>query len=285
MSSEHTLFVVATPIGHRDDLSIRAIGLLRQVKRIYAEDTRHSLPLLRYHGIETPVFALHEHNEDRQSEQVVDFLCRSGDAALISDAGTPLISDPGYRLVRQCHKAGVRVSPVPGPSALTAALSVGGLPTDRFEFLGFPPTRRAARIDWIHALLDCRHTVVIYEAPHRILVCLEDMVDCLGPDRPLTLARELSKRFETVLPGTAGTILDALRHDPDQQKGEFVLLLGANEKSKKDPPDADLLPALDRTLQVLLPHMPLKLVAKCAAELQGIPRKRAYDRALKLQGR
>ena len=148
MASQNTLYIVATPIGHRDDLSLRAVTVLQSVGRIYAEDTRHSGTLLRHHGIDTPVHALHEHNELERTDRVLEYLSSEASAALISDAGTPLISDPGYRLVRACHARGIRVAPIPGPSAVLAALSVAGLPTDRFQYLGFVPARRSARQRW-----------------------------------------------------------------------------------------------------------------------------------------
>ena len=228
MRPEHTLYVVATPIGHRDDLSARAIETLRSVDRIYAEDTRHSLPLMRHHGIETPLRALHEHNEADEAVRIVTYLRESGSAALISDAGTPLISDPGFRVVRACRDANVRVSPVPGPCALSAALSVAGLPTDRFQFVGFPPSRGAARRRWSGELASVPHTLVLYESPHRILDTLDDLLVAFGAGREITLARELTKRHETVLNGTLAEIRARVAEEANQRRGEFVLIVAGS---------------------------------------------------------
>ncbi|MFT6301465.1 MAG: 16S rRNA (cytidine1402-2'-O)-methyltransferase [Granulosicoccus sp.] len=285
MFSERTLYIVATPIGNRDDLSARAIELLQQVDRIYAEDTRHSLPLLRHHGIDTRAWALHEHNEESQIDMVIEHLNTGASAALITDAGTPLISDPGYRLVRACHGAGVRVSTVPGPCAVTAALSVSGLPTDRFQFVGFPPSKSGARQKWLQPLAQLPHTIVIYESPHRIIDCLNDIASVFGYSRPMTLARELTKRFETLLHGPVRDVISTVQGDANQQRGEFVLVLAGtamqDESSQEVMPAADL----DKTLSVLLEHLPVKTVARCAAELCGVTRKTAYDRALQQQRR
>ncbi len=285
MFSESTLYIVATPIGHRDDLSARAIDLLRQVDRIYAEDTRHSLPLLRHHGIDTRTWALHEHNEESRIDMVKEHLQTGASAALITDAGTPLISDPGFRLVRACQRDGIRVSPVPGPCAVTAALSVSGLPTDRFQFVGFPPARSGARKTWLQPLAQLPHTLVIYESPHRIVECLADIADIVGDTRPMTLARELTKRFETVLHGTVNEVAAAVSEDSNQQRGEFVLVLGGT--STEDALGGENAPVidLDKTILVLLQHLPVKTVARCTAELCGVTRKLAYDRALELQRR
>ena len=285
MFSESTLYIVATPIGNRDDLSARAIELLKHVDRIYAEDTRHSLPLLRHHGIDTRTWALHEHNEESRISMVIQHLNSGASAALITDAGTPLISDPGFRLVRACQREGIRVSPVPGASAVTAALSVCGLPTDRFQFVGFPPARSSARKSWLQPLSQLAHTLVIYESPHRIVDCLADIAETAGAERPMTLARELTKRFETVIHGTVNEVLEFVQTDANQQRGEFVLVLGAPSTTI----DNDVMSAatvdLDKTILVLLQHLPVKTVARCTAELCGVTRKIAYDRALELQRR
>lgn len=285
MFSERTLYIVATPIGNRDDLSARAIELLQQVDRIYAEDTRHSLPLLRHHGIDTRTWALHEHNEESQIDMVIEHLNTGASAALITDAGTPLISDPGYRLVRACHSAGVKVSTIPGPCAVTAALSVSGLPTDRFQFVGFSPSKSGARQKWLQPLAQLPHTIVIYESPHRILDSLKDVATVFGESRPMTLARELTKKFETLLHGPVGDIISTLEADSNQQRGEFVLVIAGT--AMQDDSLQDVMPAadLDKTLSVLLEHMPVKTVARCAAELCGVTKKIAYDRALLLKSR
>lgn len=319
MRSEHTLYIVATPIGHRDDLSPRAVETLRGVTRIYAEDTRHSLPLLRHHGIETRLHALHEHNEASEAERVVAHLRDVGSAALISDAGTPLISDPGFRVVRACRRAGLRVSPVPGPCAVSAALSVGGLPTDRFQFVGFPPARGVARRRWLAPLAHLPHTLVLYESPHRIADSLADLEAVFGGAREMTLARELTKRYETLLHGPIADVHERVRDDADQRRGEFVLMVagtawrgestagevdaavgegGAGVGAADAPVGTDVEAsveasvaagagaiALDRVLDTLLGHLPPKDVARCAAEICGVPRRLAYDRALERRGR
>lgn len=284
MSSEQTLFIVATPIGNRDDISARAIQVLRQVDRIYAEDTRHSLPFLRHHGIETRLWSLHEHNEESQIQSVLDHLRSPASAALITDAGTPLISDPGFRLVRACQQASIRVSPVPGACALTAALSVSGLPTDRFQFVGFAPGKPAARQSFFQPLSSLPHTLVLYESPHRIMDCLQDIVQVFGADRPVSLARELTKRFETVLFGSSSSVLGAIDADANQQKGEFVLVIGGLAACAESADAVDFI-SMDKTLRVLLQHMPVKTAARCVAEIHGVNKKQVYDRALVIQGK
>lgn len=283
MLSENTLYVVATPIGHRDDLSARAVQILQQVDRVYAEDTRHSLPLLTHHGVHTRLSALHEHNEESLVDSILADLLQGRNAALISDAGTPLINDPGYRLVRACRKAGVKVSPVPGPCALTAALSVSGLPTDHFEFAGFPPARSAARQSYFLARSSLTHTLVFYETPHRIVDSLQDMAVVFGEDRLMTLARELTKRFETVIHGPCSELLGILAKDANQRKGEFVVIVGAADSQ----PDSGLATttSLDRTLKALLQYLPIKTAAKCAADIHQLTKKQAYDRALSIQNK
>ncbi len=285
MSSENTLYIVATPIGNRDDMSARAIQVLQQVDRIYAEDTRHSLPLLRHHGIETRLWTLHEHNEEARSAEIITHLQTGASAALITDAGTPLISDPGFKLVRACQAAGVKVSPVPGACAVTAALSVSGLPTDRFQFVGFPPAKSAARQAWLEPLSRLAHTLVIYETPHRIVESLSDMVVPFGEERLMTLAREMTKRFETLIHGSVAEVLAAVQADSNQQRGEFVLVVAGNSPADDDKGAAAASFDLDKILSVLMPHLPVKTAAKCAAELCAVNKKQAYDRALKMQGR
>lgn len=281
MSSEQSLYIVATPIGNRDDLSARAVAVLSSVDRIYVEDTRHSQALLKHYGVTTPVSALHEHNEQAEANRIAASLSNGGSAALISDAGTPLISDPGYRLVRACRDQGVLVSPIPGASALTAALSVSGLPTDRFQFVGFPPSKANARQQFLQELAALPHTVVLYESPHRIVACLADLVQSFGPSRDMVLARELTKKFETVRYGSIADIHAWVEHDSNQQRGEFVLMLAGKPQDRAG--NHEYVEALDKTLKVLSPHLPVKTVARCAAELVGVTRKQAYDRALFLK--
>jgi len=266
-----TLHVVATPIGNLGDLSPRAQEILRGVAAICAEDTRHSGQLLSHFGIATQLLALHEHNEEAIAERVVARLLRGESLALVSDAGTPLVSDPGYRLVRAARAAGVRVSPVPGPCAAIAALSVAGLASDRFTFEGFLPSKSAARRERLRPLAAEPRTLVFYESSHRIVESLEDLCATFGADRPAVLARELTKLFETVLDGTLSGLLAAVQADANQRKGEFVLLVqGADE-------DADARLAEGRRVYSLLgAHMPPSTAARLAAEITGAPRKALY---------
>lgn len=270
-SAPGTLFVVATPIGNLADLSPRALETLKRVAAICAEDTRHTRQLLAHFGVERPMLALHEHNEDEMAERLVVRL-RAGDSlALVSDAGTPLVSDPGYRLVRAARAAGIRVSPVPGASALIAALSVAGLPSDRFVFEGFLPAKTAARRERLSQLAGEPRTLVFYESAHRIEETLADAAAAFGAERPAAIARELTKLFETVLDGALSDLQARVAGDPNQRKGEFVLLVqGAGE-------DADAKIAEGRRVYAKLSeHLPPSTAAKLAAELTGAPRKALY---------
>jgi len=266
-----TLFVVATPIGNLGDLSPRALDTLKTVSAICAEDTRHTRQLLAHFGVERPLLALHEHNEDEIAERLVVRLLAGESLALVSDAGTPLVSDPGFRLVRAARAAGIKVSPLPGPSALIAALSVAGLPSDRFVFEGFLPAKAAARRERLSALAAETRTLVFYESAHRIEETLAAAAAAFGAQRLATIARELTKLFETVLDGTLEDLGARVAADANQRKGEFVLLVqGAGE-------DADAKIAEGRRLYAKLSeHLPPSTAAKLAAELSGAPRKALY---------
>ena len=266
------LWVVATPIGHRDDLSARAIATLRAVAVIAAEDTRHSRPLLLHHGIDTPLVALHEHNERDALDAIVRRL-QAGDAvALISDAGTPLISDPGFRLVRAARAAGIRCIPVPGACAAIAALSVAGLPSDRFVFEGFLPPKPAARRSRLQELAGEARTVIFYESSHRVAESLADMRDIFGGGREAVLARELTKLFETVLGEPLAELAARVAADPDQQRGECVILLaGRGEEA-----DAKLAER-QRVFAILRDELAPAKAAKLAAAISGAPRKLLYE--------
>jgi len=266
------LWVVATPIGHRDDLSARAIATLRAVAVIAAEDTRHSRPLLLHHGIDTPLIALHEHNERDALDAIVRRL-QAGDAvALISDAGTPLISDPGFRLVRAARAAGIRCIPVPGACAAIAALSVAGLPSDRFVFEGFLPPKPAARRSRLQELAGEARTVIFYESSHRVAESLADMRDIFGGGREAVLARELTKLFETVLGEPLAELAARVAADPDQQRGECVILLaGRGEEA-----DAKLAEG-QRVFAILRDELAPAKAAKLAAAISGAPRKALYQ--------
>lgn len=274
MSSPATagiLHVVATPIGNLADLSPRALSTLRGVAAICAEDTRHTRQLLAHHGVEQSLIALHEHNEAGVAERLVARLLAGESLALVSDAGTPLVSDPGFRLVAAARAAGVKVSPVPGPSALIAALSVAGLPSDRFAFEGFLPAKAGARRERLARLAGEARTLIFYEASHRIEETLADAVAAFGAERPAAVARELTKLFETVLDGTLAELHARVAADADQRKGEFVLLVQgvADEEATKI--------AEGRRIYTLLgAHLPPSTAAKLAAELSGAPRKALY---------
>lgn len=272
------LYVVATPIGHLDDMTPRAVTVLREVDVIAAEDTRHSAPLLRHFDIATPMLALHEHNEREQGANLVARLQRGESAALISDAGTPLLSDPGYHLVRAAHQAGVRVVPVPGACAAIAALSVAGLPTDRFTFEGFLPAKSAARRTRLAALQTDPRTLIFYEAPHRIVETLVDMAELFGATREAVLARELTKLYETVRKSTLAELVAWVRADADQQKGEIVVAVRGAE-TQRDALSEDAV----RMLRVLLAELPLKRAVALAAEISGERRNRLYEYAVALQ--
>lgn len=266
------LWVVATPIGHRDDLSARAIVALREVAVIAAEDTRHSRPLLIHHNIDTPLIALHEHNERDAVEAIMRRL-RGGDSvALISDAGTPLISDPGFRLVRAARAAGVRCIPVPGACAAIAALSVAGLPSDRFVFEGFLPPKAAARRVRLQELAGDARTVIFYESSHRVAESLADMRDVFGAEREAVLARELTKMFETVLGEPLAELAARVAADPDQQRGECVILVAG----RGEEVDAKLAEG-QRIFAILREELPPAKAAKMAAAITGAPRKLLYE--------
>lgn len=265
------LHVVATPIGNLGDLTVRAREVLASVDAICAEDTRHTRQLLGALGIERPLVALHEHNEAEMAWKLVERLKAGDSLALVSDAGTPLVSDPGYRLVREVRAAGLRVVPVPGACAAIAALSVAGIPSDRFCFEGFLPARASARRERLAALARESRTLVFYESSHRIEECLADLVAEFGPAREAVLARELTKLFETVLGDTLGDIAARVATDADQRKGEFVLVV----RGAEDDGEARLREG-QRLYAKLSEHLKPSLAAKLAAEISGAPRKALY---------
>ena len=266
------LWVIATPIGNLDDLSPRAAAVLREVAIVAAEDTRHSAPLLARVGSAARTLALHEHNEREQAARIVEAMLTGNDVALISDAGTPLISDPGYRLVRAAREAGCTVSPGPGPCAAIAALSGAGLPSDRFVFEGFLPAKSAARRERMQTLATDPRTLIFYESSHRIAESLADAVAAFGAAREAVLARELTKLFETIIAAPLGEIAARVAADANQQRGEIVLLVaGAGDT------DADAKLAEGRRVFALLREelAPAK-AAKLAAAITGAPRKALY---------
>lgn len=276
-----SLYVVATPIGNLDDISARALRILRDVALIAAEDTRHSARLLQHFGIETPLAACHEHNEREQGGRFLARLQAGEDVALISDAGTPLISDPGYHLVRQARAAGFAVVPVPGACALIAALSAAGLPSDRFIFEGFLPAKAAGRRARLDQVREEPRTLIFYEAPHRILECLQDMRDVFGDDRPALLARELTKTFETLQGLPLAELCDWVAADSNQQRGECVVLVaGWLAPEGEEAVSAEAL----RVLDLLMAEMPLKRAAALAAEITGVRKNLLYQVALERKG-
>jgi 16S rRNA (cytidine1402-2'-O)-methyltransferase len=266
------LFVVATPIGNREDMSGRAIATLREADVIAAEDTRHSRPLLLHHNIDTPLVALHEHNEREVVDALVRRLLDGQAVALISDAGTPLVSDPGFRLVRAARAAGIRCVPVPGACAAIAALSVAGLPSDRFVFEGFLPPKAAARRSRLQELAGEPRTLIFYESSHRVAESLADMREAFGGGREAVLARELTKLFETVIGEPLAELAARVAADPDQQRGECVILVGG----RGEEADARLAEG-QRVFALLREELPPAKAAKLAAAITGAPRKSLYE--------
>ncbi len=272
------LFVVATPIGHLDDMTYRAIEILKSVKLIAAEDTRTSAQLLKHFNITTPLTACHDHNESHKIEQLIEKLKQGENIALISDAGTPLISDPGFKLVRAAQENNIRVTPVPGACAAIAALSAVGLPSDRFSFQGFLSSKSSQRKATLEQLKNETQTLIFYEAPHRILDCVKDMAEIFGADRAVGFAREITKTFETIKKMTLTELVDFIEHDHNQQKGEIVLVVaGAN--GTKEPTQSEL----DTLLIRLLQDLSVKAAAQLASDLTGVKKKIAYQRALELK--
>ena len=273
-----TLFIVATPIGNLDDITFRAVETLNSIDIVFAEDTRHSKKLLKHLNIVKPIRAFHEHNEREKTQAIIDELHSGKSVALISDAGTPLISDPGYFLVAQTKKEGLKVIPIPGASALITALSASGLASDSFTFLGFLPSKQAARIKLLKTLLNETKTSIFYESPKRILATLTDMHAIFGSSREVCLAKELTKVFETIQTDSIPNLINYLTADENNQKGEFVILISANDK-------IDLLEVgakLDFLLPILCAEMGASKAAKLAAKITGIDKKICYKKAIDL---
>jgi len=280
MPNTGTLYVVATPIGNLEDMTPRAIRILSEVDLIAAEDTRHSGKLLKHFGIEAKTEALHEHNERSQVPRLIDILQAGKSIAFITDAGTPLVSDPGFHLVRSARQAGLTVIPVPGACAAIAALSAAGLPSDRFVFEGFPPAKSAARRAVFEKLREEARTLIFYESPHRILESLKEMTEIFGPEREAVLARELTKQFETVRSGTLTELSEWVNRDPHQQLGEFVILIHGVPRAEREAVDEDA----ERVLKILLEELPVSQAATLAARITGLKKNRLYEYALNLKG-
>lgn len=273
-----TLYIVATPIGNLSDISQRAIDTLQEVDVIAAEDTRHSGTLLQHYSISTPMISVHEHNEQQRSEVLLARLQQGESVALISDAGTPLISDPGYRLVSLVREHDIRVVPIPGSCALISALSASGLPSDRFSFEGFLPSKQGARQQTLEALKNDNRTLIFYESPRRLQSCLTDMVVVFGQNRLACLARELTKLHETITTKPLAELLEWVSNDSNQQRGECVLLVeGIKEQVTSDEIE------INHMLTVLLKELPVKKAAAVTASLLDVSKNKAYEMALKLK--
>ncbi len=272
-----TLYVVATPIGNLDDLTPRARQTLAAVDLIAVEDTRHSGRLLSHIGVKTRLLALHDHNEEQVLGKVIEVLQAGESVALISDAGTPLLSDPGYRLVQAAHANGVPVSPIPGASALTTALCAAGLPTDRFCFEGFAPAKKMARRQWLENLSTERRTIVMYESVHRIADSLADMVDIFGADRDAFVGRELTKIHEQCVQDTLGGILAAVESGDIVSKGEFVVVVAGAEQQAESSID------VERLLRALADKLSAKDAARIVADVTGEKKNALYERLLKMR--
>jgi len=272
------LYVVATPIGNLGDLSERARRVLAEVDAIAAEDTRETRRLLAYCGISAELIAYHDHNESELTPRLLDALESGRSLALVSDAGTPLISDPGYTLVAAARERGLTVVPIPGASAAICALSASGLPSDRFLFLGFPPRTQARRRAWIEAVAREPGTLVLYESAKRALETLRDLQAVLGDGRRLVIARELTKQFETFLLGSAGTLITRLESDPEQRLGEMVILVEGCPDSETDAAHNESI----RVLRLLGESMPLSQAAALAARLTGAKKNALYRLGLEL---
>lgn len=273
------LYIVATPIGNLGDLSTRAVEILGSVDLIAAEDTRHTRKLLQHVGLATKMVALHDHNERNVTAALIQKIADGMSIALVSDAGTPLMSDPGFFLVREAKAAEISVIPVPGVNAAICALSAAGLPTDRFIFEGFPPPKQAGRIQLYDSLEKESRTVIFYESSHRILASLEDMANCFGAERVAVVARELTKTFETIKKGSFQQLLEWMRHDKNQQRGEFVVLVQGKPAEDKRQISEDA----DRLLTLLLAELSLKQSASLVSKITGCSKRVLYAHGLKLK--
>lgn len=274
---ENALYVVATPIGNLGDITLRALETLRGVDLVACEDTRHARQLLDHHGIKVPTLALHQHNENEAAQKLIRLLGEGRRLALVSDAGTPGVSDPGARTVAAVRAAGFRVIPLPGANAAVTAMSAAGLADGRFLFVGFLPAKVGARRTAIAELLAVDATLVFYEAPHRVLETVTDLAELLAPEREIVIARELTKMFEQIERMPLGEAAAWLAADANHQRGEFVLLVSA------PPPRSGMDAASERVLAALLAELPVKQAAKLAAEITGQPKNALYARALQLK--
>ncbi|TCP96859.1 16S rRNA (cytidine1402-2'-O)-methyltransferase [Cricetibacter osteomyelitidis] len=273
MNNSGILYIVATPIGNLQDITQRALTVFAEVDLIAAEDTRHSGLLLSHYGIKKPFFALHDHNEQQKSDVLVAKLQEGHNIALISDAGTPLISDPGFHLVHKCHLAGIKVVPLPGACAAITALCASGIASDRFCFEGFLPAKSKARCDKLQNLAEEDRTLIFYESTHRILATLADVETVLGADRYIVLAREITKTWETISGDSVGNLRQWLSEDPNRTKGEMVLIIEGKRKSDND----EINPQTIKALQLIAQELPLKKAAAIVAELYGYKKNTLYQ--------
>ncbi len=274
-----TLYIVATPIGNLKDITLRAVKILESVDWVAAEDTRHTRPLLQNLGINKTLISLHEHNEKSRSEQLLEKLRNGENGALVSDAGTPLINDPGYYLVKLLRETGVDVVPIPGPSAVITALCAAGLPTARFSYEGFLPAKSNKRLAVLATLVEDVRTLVFYESPHRVVASLTDFQTAFGPEREMVVARELTKKFEQFVSGTIAEVVEYFTVNSDKVRGEFVFMVGgADEK------EAVELSAMDELILTLLKqNLPVKQISAIVADYAGIKKKPIYNRVLELK--
>jgi 16S rRNA (cytidine1402-2'-O)-methyltransferase len=276
MPKAGVLYIVATPIGNVGDISARACATLSSVSIVLAEDTRHSGGLFKRLGIKADLHSYHQHNEEARADWAIERLKMGEDLALISDAGTPLLSDPGYRLVQAAHDNGVRVEPIPGASSIIAALSAAGLPSDRFFFEGFLPSKAGSRRTRLSELRGFPHTLIFLESPHRILACVKDMLAIFGEDRLAVIARELTKVHETVYKRDLGGVYKWMLDDPNQTRGEFVLLVSGAE------PEESAQEEVDKLLEILMADLSAKKAASIAAQITGKKKNQLYQRILEL---
>lgn len=275
--NQGTLYVIATPIGNLADIGGRAIEVLKQVDLIAAEDTRHSKGLLQYYAIGAPMQAYHDHNEEQITPKLVQRLLAGENIALISDAGTPLLSDPGYRLVKAAHESSIKVSPVPGACAAIAALSASGLATDKFLFAGFPPHKSGARQGFYQQFEQQTSTLIFYESSHRIVASVRDMQLVFGGQRKVVMAREITKTFETIHSSTLEELPEWLQADQNQQKGEFVIVLQGCAEAMDT-----MSVGLENILKILLEELTVKQASKLAAKITGMKKNTVYKLALEL---
>ena len=273
-----TLYIVATPIGNLDDITLRAIDTLKRVDLIAAEDTRHSGLLLQHLGIKAKLFSLHDHNEQEKAHVLIEKLQSGISIALVSDAGTPLINDPGYHLVKACRENDIKVVPIPGACAAIAALSVAGLPSDKFIYEGFLPAKSKARQDSLVSLITEPRTMIFYESTHRLLETLKDMQTIFGANKQIVLAKELTKTWETIVSFPVNELIDWLNQDASRQKGEFVLIVAGYTESNKD-----IDPKAINTLKLLQKELPLKKAAAITAEIYGLKKNQLYQIGLNLE--